>query len=277
MAINFFSINGTGGGGGGGITVVHTANGISGDGTVGTPVILGGLLNQATEIDASDFDLDIVQFLSNPDAFVKLKFFNNTILQLIAQHAAGVQAGVTVGGISSPHPFWNMVLLDAGTTKAITAQNNIEGIDITDTIQHIGLNGNELFPLSGNPNQYAQYGNIASKGGATNSIAANTTIASVIHTAGVGNNELVRVNVSALFTTFGAGAIVDFSIDYTDVLGNARNAVLGTINTVDPTSFPAIVLAIHDSNTVILSGILSGTPGAIFNAYANIEVLNVLP
>src|SRR5882724_1537993 len=66
MAITFFSINGAGGGSGG--SAVNTDNGISGDGSVATPVILGGkplTANTTIELAGNTFDFHDIDVPGN--------------------------------------------------------------------------------------------------------------------------------------------------------------------------------------------------------------------
>ena len=271
-AINFFSINGTGGGGGGGPTVVNTENGIVGDGSLATPVKLGGTMSEFTDIQVPP--TGNLRFIATDGAnqFAHFEIDPVIIHADCIDISSGLGARFNIGFVAGDVVAQFSVFNNAVQQTGLFITNDNTPV-VKDEINNVGLNGDVLFPVTGNPTQYAQYGNVAATFPISQNVAQVTTATPVIYTASLTSNQLIKVNAQAIITTFAAGVILTVSIDYTDTQGNARNVPLGVVNTAVPSAFPPVVLGVHDSNTVILSAILSGTPGGVFDLFGNVEVL----
>lgn len=173
MPINFFSINGAGSGGGS--SSVNTANGLSGDGSVGTPVILGGTINQNTDIELPD-NLNLHLGFAAQNLGLHLQRLST------GEMFAAIQGGNLAGDIFGAFYIDNTgTATMEGSNSAVDRSIQIDptpitgGIIVHDT-ENKGLVGDMLFPLSGNPDQYVQAGHFPAAGltGANNGLSVNS-------------------------------------------------------------------------------------------------------
>lgn len=301
MAIFFFKINDAGGGGAG---VVTLDNGLTLTGTNGQ---LGGSLLHQTSIDTNDNDFHL--FDTYPDnSQLSLDLIAEETLAINALGAGGNQAfaGVVfatplqffdataqlkvipaVGTLqpqfnatfnNGPFALLEMCLYDtvAGYRKTIRMDAAPgSGIWVEDQDDGIGLIGQVVFAISDNK-QYIQAQHLPNIAVPVVNVSQGSTLVVPINTA-TAANKLVRVNVSVLFDNFVAGSTLTCSISYTDVLGNARNAPLGVINSVIPSAFQPIVLAVAAFDDIDLSVVAVLVGGATFNAYGTTDVLGEIP
>lgn len=228
MAITFFSINGAGGGGGGGSTV-NTNNGISGDGSVGTPVVLGGKpLTADTTIVGAGHALSIIT--DNATDKSEIDISHNSVFTGTTVDSSGDAADLTTlnaGGILS---------LDAEVSSGANVKRlhmsrggGGTGIIITDTIDNEGLTAASLFPVGIDPNRYVQQGNLVSLGGNTsNGISGNGSVSSPIV---LGGNPLTidtTIDVAAHKLEISSSDIAntkEFLVQLTDTVNNTNSIV----------------------------------------------------
>lgn len=188
---------------------VNTVNGISGDGSIGTPVKLGGALNQATTITTNGQELIIGDpalnlatiDLDNTGPGVLHLYAGSAAFSVYSQDSAGIQLRSNPGGP-------NFVAIDVQDV----------GLTVTDSTNNVGLVGNGLFPINGNSAQYAQYGNIP---GLPSSQSFNGVTSSNTVTYTPVNNSTLRINAVALNHTTASGNL-DITCNYTDTQGNPQ-------------------------------------------------------
>lgn len=264
MAINFFSINGTGGGGGGG-GAVNTANGISGDGSVGTPVALGGTnpLLANTLIDGGGFALEFNdEVVGDNQAQLIIDrtrvggsgvIFTDQVTNDQSWFLAGQHTGDTAG-------FDIMAKKVTGERKFITGRTlgASTGIIITDEIDNVGLIGTALFAELA-PKQYAQYGNIPGSGTvkfAASALSANHTF--VVFNTDPGNDVAYTIT-AALFATAGVDD-VQLQVEYTSIDTIVRTANMGAALAVTgDAQYPPLCLMCLANTTITVRGVVSGS------------------
>lgn len=142
---------------GGGSSMVFTANGISGDGTIGTPVILGGNpLNQATTIDLATFELNFSSNASPSDScnfvfggslwdFLLLNTgissfemnANNNAGVIIASDLVALSNSQLVIGTTGFQLFYTAI--GGGTTRGFEGDQASAGIVVTDSLGLLGM------------------------------------------------------------------------------------------------------------------------------------------
>lgn len=233
MAITFFSINGAGAGGG--ASAVNTANGISGDGSVGTPVILGGNpLNQGTTIALAGNSFEF----NDNDGTNHLEFFQSATLFQVELFQPGEFGSFfnmqgNAGGDAAGY-FANMKFIDigaAGHTKSLEVSGIAgTGVAVVDQVDNIGLLDSDLHAVSSNK-QYAQYGNISHNVASVNVPGLINISANLNYTVAAGG-EFLRVNPWALYRT-GTGSVT-ITINYKDNGGTNRTITLAAISSIAP-------------------------------------------
>lgn len=259
MGITFFSVNGAGQQSG--VSTVHTSNGISGDGSVGSPVILGGLLSGATVI--------------NP---------NGQFLQ-IADEVVGTAGGfqVTIGDSTSATGQGALEVNEASASMVYTKNSTsfkrlttdpTTGIKVIDNIDNLGLLGDadytaEVLASPGGL-AYPQLITIQSLLGTNNIktlatwdlLAQSTTQNVLTYAVPAGHSVLYRMNYSLGYISGAANAQI--SIQYTDIHGNAisQNIALGLIGlgNIAANGYPTVFKPSPGTNVIVavtLSGVIS--------------------
>jgi len=241
----YAGLNSSGGGG-----TVNTDNGISGDGSVGTPVILGGKpLNQGTIIQLAGFALDF----SDSDGTNNFQQTNSLGNWSVAQANAGFESIMSVllsgGNFSAGMAFVN---LSSGNLKQVAVNNTQTGILVTDSIDDVGLLDSDLHPIT-DPRQYAQYGNIAAGVSGAESgthITAGkvrlggTLLAGTIVDTGNFNFNLVTTDGNGLVTTFQQAFAGIQSWKIVNGISNA-GITLGDIG-----AFAKVLMSINDGGVI---------------------------
>lgn len=202
---------------------VHTNSGISGDGTVGTPIILGG--NPLTAPTTIDYNIQTL-ILSGTDGTnsSQMVFDSSDAILSVSNAALNGVMGATV--LPGGHIETVMELQTGTGNKIVSITDNVTGIRIHDDPDNVGLIGDTLFPES-SPNQYAQYGNIPA---APVHVAKNLTTGSInIITSPVGSNSVFRIDIS-LSIAVSSGLGVNVVLNWTDINGNpaTQNITSGT-------------------------------------------------
>lgn len=158
----------------------------------------------------------------SPGLFVDLSdtlLSNQAEIQIINDLAGGAQF------------FLNVIDNSISAEKHINGTlNSGTGIGIADQVDHIGLNGDELFPVN-NPNQYAQYGNVISDP-VTKFLADvvnGTGTLFSINTPATGETQYY-FNFAAFSDTFSVGAVTQITLNYIDRVGNPQTVLL--VNTI---------------------------------------------
>lgn len=129
----------------GGLTVVSTDNGISGNGTGGTPVILGGApLIQNTEIDGTGFNFDVIAGSGN--SFSKISLLNTHTIQLLSRKTSSDFASVNVSANGTTSLISFLVNESGGRNKQFTLDPSLTGINVVDTYNNVGLIGSTIYP-----------------------------------------------------------------------------------------------------------------------------------
>lgn len=297
MAITFFSVNGAGFTGGGGGTV-NTGNGISGDGSVGTPVILGGLLDQATIIDLNGFGLFIngtgVSTVFDPS--FETSVLNGTSESVVQTSAASglaqlisfdsdllFSARIATQSVPASSVKLLFVLTDTGTGffKSVVLESGVLGISVNDTIDNIGFVGTADYSTAvlASPGGLA-YPQLITVQNLINNTSVRTlgtwdllalSTTQVVKTLAVpaGHSVLYRMNYSLGYIS--GVANVQISLQYTDIRGNAinQNIALGLIGlgNIAANGYPTVFKPAPGTNvtvTVTVSGVISfDTSGSI--------------
>lgn len=143
----------------GGISTVHTSNGLSGNGSVGSPVVLGGAINTVTNV--------FIDSLSHSLFIGDQKNQNGIVIQNATENVS-----VSIGGGNSSNSKTDYIsgnengIVDLfGSNGSVSREFKIDptpstgGIIVYDS-ENKGLTGNALFTVSGDPNQYVQAGNL---------------------------------------------------------------------------------------------------------------------
>lgn len=233
------AINELQGGGGGGGSTVTTINGIVGDGSVDTPVKLGGSLTGFTNIFAGP--ATGLQVFSNNGEDNFFTHFN------VSPGFCGIDAVDTGGtGISALIDTEN----SSGTIQARVIigdnSNNFQGIivrgtspvSIIDDTNNIGLVGKSLFPVSNDPKQYAQYGKVTPVPSLfVMDVTSNFSVGTSVVLVSGGNpipapqSVITRVSITLkVLSNTGAGTI-QFKLTYTDSDSNPHTVNLTPILT----------------------------------------------
>lgn len=187
------------GGGGGG--TVNTSNGISGDGSIGTPVILGGTIAGSTTINSLN------QYLLIGDPA-----FNQATIEIDNTAGGSLTLSQGSGPLSTIQLSGDGYLAIQSRNSSGTIYSTIRldplgvGITIEDT-HNFGLIGAALFTANADPKQYVQWGYLP---------GAEITFASKPSTPFVG--QLVNFSNSTV-NTWGA-----------TIAGGGSNHVLGRWN-----------------------------------------------
>lgn len=262
--------------GGSGATVV-TGNGLSGDGSVGSPVILGGTLTQDTTVDGSNFVLD---FLATDGANNSGDISNsNNGPTLTGQSDQNDSATVSAGNTPGLGAWWDLVFNNLSSRKqAISSKfaplnTGHLGLQVNDNIDNVGLNGAALFPVN-NPDQYAQYGNISANVGTVNTALQTATQTFLLYTVNATHNQLLRVNPAIFLNSLGATTNVSYALSYTDQAGTVRSITLATLTTLTTPTIPTQTIYAEKNTAVNLTVILN-IPGGGYQVYATCEYLGI--
>jgi hypothetical protein len=261
---------------------VHTASGISGNGTVATPVILGGTPIAAnTSIDANNHEL----LIGDPNFVNPVLQINNSQIRMIAGNnqiavnPTGLSELVSndgAGGIGTvtcrPDGIVLNIADSGGNKTSITLDTGF--ITVNDFAANTGITANgTVYPVNpAVPDQYAQYGNINSSlfNVAAQDTAGQTTTQVIPPAYTPLSDSIIRVNAYAFYVT-GTGSVA-VTVAYTDRLGTARTATLGSVAVGTPvTSFPATILKVKGGTTVSVTYTVTGT--ITYDAGATIENL----
>jgi|SRR5579859_16870 len=260
---------------------VHTGSGISGNGTVATPVILGGALTGDTNIDVGTHELLIGDStFTNPVLQV-----DNTIIRmlagnnLIATDPTGrceLFSSDGAGNTATASTLPSQITLNVVDSSFNSATLSIDSthIVVNDFSSNVGITaGGNVYPVNpAIPDQYAQYGNITSAlfNAAAQDTAGQTTTQVIPPAYTPLSDSIIRVNAYAFYVT-GTGSVA-VTVAYTDRLGTARTATLGSIGVATPvTSFPATILKVKGGTTVSVTYTVTGT--ITYDAGATIENL----
>lgn len=276
--------NGTGGGGGG-AGVVAAANGLSIENRVGVlTAVLGGSLDEPTTIDLAGNELIIVDS-SDPDNQILIQV-NDGALLILCQDVAGNESNFTFqngtfailnslvdnsistievsqdksGSPKSTVSFGVVNGVSSLRKRLIADDDTVIGIEVSDTIDSVGLIGEDLFPES-DPNQYAQYGNL-------NNQPVNQFLAELVNGSGIVStfntpatgNTLYALNFALFSNTFSIGAVTTVTLDYTDSDGNPQTITLVNDTIGNPISINLNFIAAPISS-VILSYSVTDTGG----------------
>lgn len=302
-AINFFSINGAGGGGGG--STVNTLNGVTGDGSVATPVELGGKpLAHQTTIDANGNDFHLSQ-LNGDNTEVSMDLtgaekigFNGigivagpgqatgyvgvklddpdltglAVAELSALESTNVAKAMVRAYAQNPVVIAEMATYDIGSGYnkyiRIRETSGSTGIEVLDNIDGIGLIGKVVFSQS-DPKQYVQFGNIPGGIVASKNVPGQNATDSLFYSVG-SSYEYVRVSVWALYRT-GTGSVQP-SITYVDNNGNTQTINFGAINSVTMNNdVSPLDIQVQASSNVEIDWTVTGT--IVFDEIATIEKL----
>lgn len=283
--------------GGSGATV-QTDNGLSGDGSVGTPVILGGTLNQATTIDGQDFSLEINFENAIEEIESVLTLTTETIELTLVQGPAGSidQANLILLASVGEVPSFELLTstqspaAQQGFFSANSGNNDLaSGIEVKDSIDDTGMYypaGNNYFN-SNNPhagdNYIPQLGDI--KGifseivGEINTptppgphTALNTT--QTIYAVPAGADRLLRINPALFLGSLGTTTAVNYNLIYTDQGSVVRTINLALVTTLATPVISSQIIYAQGGTNVQLQVILN-IAGAQYYMYGSCEFLGI--
>ncbi len=148
--------------GGGGGSVV-TGQGLSGTGTSLDPIVLGG------NVDGTSGIVNIQ--LNNPTGTSTSQFHIQDANTSAGLHIVGNGTEIESSLIGSANDFSSSSAFNAvggtismrSTTtddQSLTATGGADGFILIDAAHHAGISGSELFTITGNPNQFVQFGNL---------------------------------------------------------------------------------------------------------------------
>lgn len=164
----------TGSNGGGGGGTVHTALGLSGDGSIATPVVLGGTIPG----DGTNVSVVINSPFGTGDSVVR--FEDDTTGSGWSISSNGVVVEVELSSVAfdfSENSVIRMIGKDVSINSNAEKQFRVKpgsGWSIEDDLDSVGLIGSfvgglsRVYPNSGDPAQYVQFGNIPASSGLTN-------------------------------------------------------------------------------------------------------------
>lgn len=270
--------NGTGGGGGGG-PVTAAANGLSIENRAGVLTVVwgGSVLDEPVAIDLLGNEISFIDSTAAASYTFAGSFFlialtdgvSNSTFEL--QPQANQFSSGSNGTVGQSNVFTSQSATDAqagfnlidnasGNTKQTSASVLIPGIEVSDTVDNIGLIGDSLFPES-DPNQYAQYGNINSDPTTKFLVDAVNGTGNIfsINTPTTGETQYF-FNFAAFSDTFSAGAVTQINLDYTDRVGNPQTIQLVNTITGDPESIVYSFIAAPNTS-VTLSYSVTDTGG----------------
>jgi hypothetical protein len=236
---------------------VLTGNGVSGDGSAGAPVILGGALAGGTVIDTTGQTLSISNGLGGSGLYLNEPFAD--FVQIISiDSVTGDGAFFTVQGNAAGGVA--MFISNAGNTqrKSIEFNQGPVGLEVRDDFSNVGLIGTSLFPVSGDPNQYVQQGNLSGSFAAATDLAGQSATQTIVTYTLPNSDAIIRVNAYALWRS-GLGSVA-VTVQYVDALANAVTKSFGAsvaLGNID-TSFPALVIKARGLTTVDLIWTITG-------------------
>lgn len=262
MAIIFGNSNGGGGGGG---STVNTANLISGDGSVGTPVVLGGnAANQNNNLDITGFQFS----LNGPNVVAEVSDSGQSILLDCVNIVDDSEATLSLSGGGTA----SLEAADsAGDPIGMSIEANGAGILIFDQVFNQGIANQFDYSSNTNPLRLVQLNELGGSEVASSKVAGESaTQALVTYAIPTSTTTQYRVTMSLVGVT-GIGT-VQASVAWTDTQGNAQTKNIGgsTTGGVDNGASPLDIFCLNGTN-IVLTATVTGT--IIYDAAALIQFL----
>jgi hypothetical protein len=154
--------------------------------------------------------------------------------------------------------------VDGGSGNEKTIHADIAstlGIEVIDNVDNIGMNGNVVFPLSGQDEQYLQAGNVLEFGKGSNDILnQSTSELNLVNFTNPTRDGIYSINAYALWRS-GIGSVA-VTVSYTDVLGNPQTDSISGANPCSAanvaTSYPPVVIKAEAGSLISISWTLTG-------------------
>lgn len=277
--IVIFDVN-TGGTGG----AQNTANGLSGDGSVATPIILGGSpLTQNVILSGTGVSFEI--FVDN-GAGIQSEFVLSPGANTISAADTTPATALLDLVANSFNSYFSLLFQNDGPgtqRQVIGSKNDLrlttgKGVGVKDTIDNIGLIGDVLFPRD-DDNQYVQFGNLGSQivGKVNTALQSGLNTNFTIYTVNATKNQLLRINPGLFVTSAGATTSLSYSLSYTDQAGTVRSVTLVSFlppAATDAPTIPAqVIYALKNTNVVL--NVTLNIAGGQYQVYATCEYLGI--
>lgn len=260
---------------------VNTNNGISGNGSIVTPVILGGKpLTAVTVIDLGGFSLELMENIdpSHHCAYIfQSSSIDLQIIDTIAQVSSEYNqthngfeifgTNLATGAVGTVSAVFDGVVLtyitDGGGGKAVHL-DEATGLLVVDNADHIGLVGTADFSTNAilDNNAYAQVAavkKIAPVIVAADAQAGNVNTSTTIVSFVPGTDGIFRFSATGMYRS-GTGH-VNINAEYFDLNGDPIQVSFGTdLSSVNPSpTYPSLVAHCQAGGAIVIQFDFTGT------------------
>jgi hypothetical protein len=269
-----------------GATVI-TGNGLSGNGSALTPVILGGPLTESTFLTGGDIFFQIVltdtpvqnvATLSMIPGNAELQSAGiNGAVEESATIAANSDIGIASFNLNYDQQSANKVQNIA--SKKDPTNTATLGIQIIDQVDGIGLikDAISILPAAqlANPNAYVTTDCLSGQVVGKINVATQTTTQTFNLYAVNGTfDQLLRIDPAIFLASLGGTTLVTLVLNYTDQAGTVRNVTLASLASLTTPTIPSQVIY-AERGTIVSLTVTLNVPGAQYYLFAACSYMGV--